>query len=293
MKRNLVRMQYQLIRDLRIVFRLPSAWVRILPDFLVIGVMRGGTSSLYNYLIQHPCILPTTRKEVHYFDAIDQKISIKLCGIYWYRAHFPTRFVKQKRASQCTHRLITGEATPYYIFHPKAPVRIRSLLPEVKLIVLLRNPVDRAYSHYHHSVRKGYERLSFIEAIKREMEWLESGQGVGPWAPFPDAFSHQHFSYLSRGLYAQQLKRWYELFPRKQILVLSSEQMFVNPDQVLRQVFDFLELPSISIPDTTPRNIGGYSPMSADVRRWLAKFFEPHNQELYELLGVDFGWEER
>ena len=180
---------------------LPS---RVLPDFLVIGVMKGGTTSFFNYLAQHPQINPPFRKEIKFFDIH------YLQGLGWYRAHFPTRF-KMKSG------MLTGEATPYYIFHPAAPERVAKVLPNVKLIALLRNPVDRAYSHYNHMLRVGREPLPFEEAITREAERLD-GEAEKIVANLRySTFKHLHYSYLARGRYIEQLEKWFALFPRERI----------------------------------------------------------------------------
>ena len=139
--------------------RLSYPW-RKLPDFLIVGVMKGGTTSLFRYLVRHPQVLPPFRKEIKYFDCN------YINGQNWYQAHFP---LKKKFVGGSK---LTGEATPYYIFHPQAPMRIAEALPEAKIIILLRNPIDRAYSHYQHMVRVGREPLSFEEAIAAEPERL-------------------------------------------------------------------------------------------------------------------------
>ena len=119
------------------------------PNFLIIGAQRCGTTSLYNYLIQHPQIVPSSKKEVHFFD-----LNFHL-GQSWYEKHFP----------EVSDNILTGEASPYYIFHPLCPKRIFDYDPSVKLIVILRNPIDRAYSHYRHIVRLGHEPLKFEDAL--------------------------------------------------------------------------------------------------------------------------------
>ena len=137
------------------VYRAVTSPIRLLPDFLIIGTQRGGTTSLYHYLQAHPCIRPASTKEVHFFDTKFHK------GLAWYRGHFPTRIEQSSVNRLHGHSLMTGEATALYLFHPHAPKRVAKALPFVKLIVLLRNPVDRALSHYYHAIKHGYETLSF------------------------------------------------------------------------------------------------------------------------------------
>ncbi len=143
-------------------FRATTNPMRLMPDFIIIGAMRGGTTSLYSYLTEHPNIGPAYMKEVHFFDVYFHK------GLPWYRAQFPSTVQKYYTERVQKQNFITGEASPYYLFHPHAPRRIARLLPHVKLIVQLRNPVSRAYSHYYHEVNGGHEKLSFAEAIDRE-----------------------------------------------------------------------------------------------------------------------------
>src|SRR5690242_4033623 len=184
------------------VYRGLTSPVRLLPDFLVIGAQRGGTTSLYQYLQVHPFIEPATTKEVHFFDRRFHK------GLAWYRGHFPTALEKY-RADRLHNRLfLIGEATPDYLFHPHTPRRVARILPWVKLIVLLRNPVERAYSHYHHAVDLGYEHLPFEEAIRREEERLGTEREKMLKNQYYKSCAYMELSYLSRGIYVEQLQAW-------------------------------------------------------------------------------------
>ncbi len=259
--------------------RLLTSHIRVLPDFIIIGAQRCGTTSLYNYLSQHPCVVPALVKEVHFFDINFHK------GIHWYRSHFPTFLEKYKQ------NIITGEASPYYIFHPHAARRIFKIIPQVKLIVLLRNPVDRAYSHYHHEVRIGAETLSFEEAIEKESERLKGEIKKMLENENYYSFNHQHYSYLSRGIYIDQIKVWMSLFPKEQILIIKSEDFYANPSAVFRRVLEFLNLPIWEPKEYKKFNYANYPKMNPATRKRLIKFFEPYNQKLYEYLGVNFGWD--
>jgi len=166
-------------------------------DFLIIGAQRCGTTSLYSYMVLHPQISSAKNKEVHYFDIFFYK------GLDWYLSQFPSLSSNNKN-------LITGESSPYYIFHPLAAKRIFKIIPKVKLIVLLRNPVERAYSHYHHIVKLGHESLTIEEAIKSEKERLDGETEKILSGEF--SFNHQHYSYLARGIYVDQLIQYFELF---------------------------------------------------------------------------------
>jgi hypothetical protein len=282
------------------VYRAITSPVRVLPDFAIIGGQKCGTSSLYEYLAEHPDIVPAFAKEIHFFSdslgrrgTLPGKLAARLGGrsTLIYRAHFPTAayrtYVRRARGSEP----ITGEATPYYLFHPSAPARMRQTVPRARLVVLLRDPVQRAYSHYHHEVRRGTERLSFEEAVEREPERLAgerekilSGRGYY-------SFSHHHYSYLSRGLYLEQLENWRRFFPEERFLILKSEDLFADPAAILEQTLDFLGLPPMQSAGYGRRNEGSYPEMNPATRERLANYFRPHNERLYEYLGRDFSWE--
>jgi hypothetical protein len=247
---------------------LATADRRQLPDFVIIGAQRGGTTSLYRYLIEHPDIEPASRKEVHFFDGNYER------GMDWYRAHFPLQGASR----------LTGEASPSYLFAPAAPARIRAALPQARYIALLRNPVDRAFSHYQLMVKRGIEPLSFEEAIAAEPERL-----TGTGDPFTLAW--RHFSYIRRGLYAEQLERWLASFPREQLLVLKSEDFYAEPAATLRQTQAWLGLPARLPATLTAHQVGDYVGMSSATRERLGDYFAPSNRRLYDLLVRDLGWE--
>ena len=250
-----------------------------MPDFVIIGAQKCGTTFLYNLLGQHPHVALAAKKEIHYFD---HHFSNK--GRGWYRAHFPSPTWKDGRKS------ITGESSPYYLFHPHAARRLAQVVPEARLIVLLRNPVDRAYSHYHQEARRGYEPLTFEKAIEAEEARVRVERDKMLEDEHYASFNHQHFSYLSRGLYVDQLMEWSRFFEDEQMLVLKSEDLFGQASNALRSVLDFLGLPGYEPEATKPYLEGRYPPMDPATRRRLEDFFEPHNRRLYEYLGVDFGW---
>ena len=263
--------------------RLMTGLARTTPNFIIIGAQRSGTTALYNTLAQHSCITPAIKKEVHFFDVNFEK------GFTWYRAHFPS-YVYMYAQKVRGRNFATGEASPYYIFHPHVPKRVSELAPEVKLIALLRNPADRAYSHYHHEVRKGFETLSFEDAIEREKERLLTETPRIQADEDYYSFNHRHYSYLSRGIYVDQLKAWSRFFPKEQILVLKSEDFYNNPSSVIGQILEFLKLPSGQLKDQGKYPVYPYSRMDAAVRKQLVDYFELYNQELYEYLGRNLHW---
>lgn len=261
------------------LFHRATTPLRVLPDFLVIGVMKGGTTSFFQYLARHPEINPPFRKEIKYFDLHYSQ------GLNWYRAHFPLRF-------KMGNDRITGEATPYYIFHPLAARRVAVTLPQAKLIALLRNPVDRAYSHYNHMVRVGREPLSFEEALKQEDErLLQEAEKIRSDLGH-STFKHLHYSYKARGRYVEQLKQWLPLFSTDQMQFLSSEELYSSPATVYRKATDFLDVSSWLPPQFEVFKQGTYrQEMPERLRRQLVEYFEPYNRQLYDLLGRDFGWQ--
>jgi hypothetical protein len=265
-------------------FRLMTGAVRVLPDYIIIGAQKCGTSSLYRYLNEHPAVAPAAGKEVHFFDWHYSR------GTSWYRAHFPTIVAREMFRARTGRRLITGEASPYYLFHPHAPRRIKSLLPSVKLIALLRNPVERALSAYHHQARAGSEPLSFREAMDQEPARLAPEIERLTRDDTYKSAAHRRFSYLSRGVYADQLEAWFRLFPREQILVIRSEDFFEEPAATVAQVFRFLGLPSTQSSEFRRFNAGDYGEMDPAINARLTEYFAPHNQRLYDLLGRDLGW---
>lgn len=258
---------------------------RLLPDFIIVGVQRGGTTSLYHYLAQHPNIAPALDKEVHYFD------HHFIRGMDWYRANFAPSWYRDYSKSWHGRDIITGEASPYYIFYPHAPERIASGLPTIKLIVMLRNPVDRALSHYHHQLETNRENLSFEDALRAESERLDGEIEKIIQDPRYESFNHNHFSYLSRGIYVDQLRTWKRHFPDEQMLILNSERFFADPANGTRRAIRFLGLPNVQIRDFKARNTRRYPKMSPHTRKYLIDYFAPHNQKLYELLGTHFDWD--
>jgi len=223
------------------LYRATTNPIRLLPDFIIIGAQRGGTTSLYNYLVEHPGIGTASIKEIHFFDTHHFKQ-----GRAWYRAHFPSSvqkyFVKRVRKFD----FLTGEASPYYLFHPHAPARVAAMLPKVKLIVMLRNPADRAYSHFYHEVAGKHEKLSsFEEAIDCEEKRLAGELEKMQRDAHYQSFNHRHFSYLARGIYIDQLTVWMNSFPKEQLLLLRSEDFYADPGAILKRTLAFLNLPTV------------------------------------------------
>lgn len=279
-------------------YRLITGNMRLMPDFLIIGGQRCGTSSLYFYLIDHPYIAPAYTKELHFFDANYRK------GLRWYRAQFPTTLEKYYTEHVRKQGFITGEASPSYLFHPLAPARISKVMPDVKLIVLLRNPIDRAYSQHWLNVKaNGTEPLSFKEAIEAEPQRIAGEREKILTDEHYASSTYRPFSYLTRGIYVDQLKYWMEFYPREQFLILRSEDLYSKSAETVKETLEFLGVPASAI-DTNkeykkykvPTKTGykvkdSYPRMDPELRKYLVDYFRPHNARLGELLGRDFDWD--
>ncbi|MGI9247198.1 MAG: sulfotransferase domain-containing protein [Steroidobacteraceae bacterium] len=248
---------------------------RALPGAMIIGAMKCGTSSLHNYLCQHPGVNPPLRKEVHYFDMHYDR------GEPWYRANFG-------RADAGGLNL---DSTPYYLFHPAVPARAAALVPAAKLVVLLRDPVRRAYSHYWHERDTGRETLPFEDAIAAEPDRLGDAQARLAAGAIEHSAAHQHFSYLSRGLYAEQLGRWLQHYPRERLLLLRFEDLAADPLAVLNRTLGWLGLDAIGRVRLEARNTRSYPPMAAATAARLEEHFAPHNAALEALVGEAMHWQ--
>jgi hypothetical protein len=271
----------------RVRVRLYHRWAqytrkwRALPSALIIGPRRTGTTSLYQTLRRHSMVFGAGRKEIKYFDCNYQR------GLDYYQSFFPYQWKLNRKNG------LAIEASPYYIYHPLAAERIANDFPDMKMIALLRNPIDRAYSNYHMNCDLEVESLpTFEQAIEAEAERLEGEvEKIKASDSYP-LFTHMHLSYLDQGIYADQLKRWFTFFPRKQILVLQSERFYRDMAQVYGEILDFLSLPRQSLKNKKNVNPGEYQPMQANTRQKLVDFFSPHNQRLYQLLGEEYDWDQ-
>ena len=274
-------------------YRNTTSPIRVMPDFLILGVQKGGTTSLYNYLIEHPNVISARRKEVHFFDQHYQK------GVLWFRGNFPTVMHKYSIEHIRKQAFITGEGSPEYLFYPHIAKKVAGLLPNAKLIALLRNPVDRAYSQYRHNIRWGHEKLSFEEALALEEERTKEGKEKATIDENYHNFSYQRAAYLARGIYVDQLQRWMSLFPREQLLLLRSEDFYKEPAEIYKKTLAFLNVPVFE-PKSLKQGYKQYNKskdsdappkMDPATRKRLVEYFEPHNVRLYEFLGTNLGWD--
>jgi len=260
-----------------------TSGLRTLPDFLVIGAQKAGTTALYAYLRWHPSVLGPSWKEVSYFDRHFPR------GAAWYRGQFPTRGHRE-RVRRRTGWAAVGEASPSYVFHPLAPARVAELLPHARLVALVRDPVHRAYSHFQHEVALGREPLSFEEALEREEERL-AGE-IERMCREPTYFSAPWWdhAYQARGRYAEQLERWLDAFPREQLHVVVSEEMGSRPASTYASVLEFLGLPHHALREFPRIFERAYPPMAASTQARLATGFAEANGRLETLLGRRLDW---
>jgi len=256
----------------------------VTPDFLIIGAARSGTTSLYQYLTQHPSIIPGVGKEIYFFDKKFGR------GINWYKSFFPTKLSMFRTESKQKNKCLTGEATPRYLHYPHAPKRVFELIPNVKLIVLLRNPIDRAYSHYQMEVSSGNEELSFEDAIEQEeertkddMKKMENDEN------FYSVYFYRK-SYLTRGIYVDQLKKWFNFFPKEKFLILKSEDLYSDPSKIYQESLDFLRLKKYELDSFKAHRMREYSSIRKETREKLTDYFRPYNEQLYQLLNRNFDW---
>jgi hypothetical protein len=236
--------------------------------------------------MEHSYCIHAFEKEVHFFDRNYEK------GLDWYRANFPMYGYKCLVEKLLGATAMTGEATHLYMFHPLAPKRLAEHVPNAKLIALLRNPVDRAYSHFQHEVRLGHETLGFEQALDVEEERLRDERShILEDQGYPGC-NYTHYSYATRGIYIDQLLDWLRYFPREQLLVIKSEDLYSKPEHVLPEVQRFLGLPVKQLKGYRIYNKGHHEEgIKAIQRERLGGFFAPYNQRLYGFLEWDLGWD--
>jgi Sulfotransferase domain. len=256
-------------------FELLTAPIRVDPDFMVIGAQKAGTTTLFGYFKEHPQVAMPRVKEIHFYDLNYDR------GQNFYRRNFlttPMKVISEVRQGKC----ITGEATPYYLFHPDVPSRVFKHHPSIRLIAILRDPVDRAISHFKHNVRMKRERRSFQEAIESD--------GLYADTTITSSDQLQHFSYLQRGRYSKQLDRWFEYFPKEQMLILDFTQLVKDPNGTLHKVYSFLEIKMININNAIQKNKSiALSDLEYD-REAMIRYFRQDVLNLRENFNLDFQW---
>ena len=277
------------VRELLVRYGEKTSDRRPLPDFLIIGTKRGGTTSLWRYLIQHPLVprlFPAwNTKTSHYFEENYGR------GEAWYRSHFPT--ARQREALSRRHGggpVKAGEAAPLYMFHPLAASRVAALMPSVRIVVLLRNPVERAYSHWKERRGEGVEPLSFREALAAEPERTAGERERLIADPTYVSTAYDWYTYRQRGCYLEHLEPWLSLFDPGQLLIMPSETFYRSPASSFADICSFIGLPPHGLPSYDVHNDRPSRGMDDDIRAELTAYYRPHNQALESRLGMTFGW---
>ena len=275
--------------------------LRARPHFLILGAQKAGTSALFDYLARHPRLVCAREKEVGYFtpeiarvwsghphstvlarlDGAHEDSHLRRRAENWYASLFP---VPRPWRSD-----LFFEATPEYLHFPQAAARIRSFRPEMKLVAILRDPVERAYSAwkmYHNFTGPDLAALrdprSFEQAMLDELEGRDA-PGTPPGA-----------DYLARGIYHAQLRRYLEVFPAEQVLIVENGELASAQGPTLNRVCRFLGVHEFGRWTDQARVLAGpdETPMSSEIRTRLARFFAPHNALLYAMIGRRFAWTE-
>jgi hypothetical protein len=258
-----------------------------LPDFYIIGVQKSGTTSLYDCLCQHPGIINRLNKEIHFFNNSTRR----KMGINFYKAYFSSKYNKHQIEKQIGYYPLECEATPFFL-HPWVPKFVYEVTPNAKLILIVRNPIDRALSHYYHNKTRGRENLSFADAINLEEERINNDLKGLMINPEHSANAFITYSYCYRGYYDEQLKNWLNFFPLENIHIVNFTDFIYDEVNVCNQIFKFLNLPSFEIPETKKSNSGKYTNRTIEVELYNQLFdkFYPHNQRFFEIINQDFGW---
>lgn len=267
----------------RKAFRTATALLRLRPTYLVIGAQKAGTTSLHRYLSDHPAVLCAVVKETEFFNRSYAH------GKRSYRAFFPLALRALAVRLRAGVWPAVGEATAAYLFDPRVPERVHAFDPRLKLVAILRDPVDRAYSHFQMERRWGREPRSLEGALENEERVIERELERIAADPLDrgDGFPA---SYVARGRYAEQLERWLAFFPPEQLLVLTSDELLADPEGTMARVARFLGIPVHRAKSYPREGVREYEPMSAEQRERLARIFEPHNRRLEELLGRKLPW---
>ena len=263
-----------------------TGFLHVKPDFYIIGFAKCGTTSLFEYLISHPNIHPPKGKEIDFFDRLYSR------GINWYKVGFPFTIQKFIEKVFFRKKFLTGEATPRYIEHPHAINRIKQTTPNAKFIILLRNPIDRAFSQHNMNVKNDYEINNFNDALKEEPRRISNRIEKMTNDITYYSWNYDLYAYLEHGLYVDKIKRWMEVFPKEQFLIIQSEEFFKNPSKTYNDVLKFLGLVPFPIGEFQIKGkVNKNRKIDDEFRNELVNYFKPHNQRLYDFLGKSFDWD--
>ena len=262
-----------------------TAGARMTPGFLIVGAQRCGTTSMYKAITRHPAVLPAVlHKGAHYFDTGYGR------GSAWYRGHFPLLATARRLERETGTTPLTGESSPYYSFHPLAGERIAGDLPDVRLVMLVRDPVERAYSAHAHESARGFETEPFERALELEEERLAGEEDRLRAEPLYRSYHHQHHAYLTRGQYVDQLERLTGLVGRDRLHLVDSDEFFTKPEEVYAGVLDFLGLPAWRPESFEKHNARPRASMPAPLRARLEEHFAPYDGRLADWWGTTPAW---
>lgn len=262
-----------------------TAGLRVEPDFLVVGAQRCGTTSLFRALMSHPNIMRANlHKGVNYFDVNYER------GRAWYLSHFPLAVTAGRRAAPGADRALVFDSSGYYMFHPHAPARIAADLPDVKIVAMVRDPVERAFSAYKHEFARGFETETLQRALALEDERIEPELARMQADPRYQSQVYRHQAYRRRGHYAEQLRRFADLLGREQVHVVASERFFTEPEDEYGLLLDFLGLPRIYPPSFDRYNPRPSAPLDDAINAELRRHFEPYDADLEAFTGVRPAW---
>lgn len=262
-----------------------TAGLRSEPTFLVVGAQRSGTTSLFRALLSHPNILrPVMHKGINYFDVNFDK------DWRWYLAHFPLVVNAQRRAASGHSSAAVFEASGYYMFHPRAPQRIVDALPDIRIVAMVRDPVERAYSAYRHEFARGFETETFERALELEDSRVEPELARMLADPSYQSQIYRHKAYRRRGHYAEQLKVFMDALPAGRVHVVESELFFSEPETTYVRLLDFLGLPAVLPPSFDQFNARPGSPLAQNLEAELRARFAPHDAAMAAMLGRKLAW---
>lgn len=260
---------------------LTARW-RMLPDFVVIGAQRAGTTTLFRVLNDHPEVArPTISKGIGYFDVHYAR------GPVWYRAHFPLRFIADLSRSG---RAKTFESSGYYSFHPLAAERIARDLPGVRVVMMVRDPAERAYSAFKHESSRGFEQASFSEALALEPDRLAGEVEKIATDPSYQSYEHRHHAYVSRSQYAPQVQRFIDHVGEDRVYLVDADRFFAEPETELAALFAFLGLSPWQPDKVEQWNARPSKPMDPELRAELMSAFAESDDRLAALMGRTPTW---
>lgn len=270
------------VRTLVLSWGSATARWRMTPDFIIVGAQRAGTTTLFRMLSEHHQVTrPTLNKGMAYFDLNYHR------GWSWYLGHFPLR---RPVLMPWRKRRVTFESSGYYMLHPLAPARIASDLPDVKIVVMLRDPVDRAHSAHRHEERRGFETEGFETALQLEPKRTKGEADRIVRDPTYVSYALQHHAYLERGQYADQIERLADAVGYDRIYIIDADQFFEDPAREFSALCEWLGLKSPREVDGRAWNAAPRAPLEVDLRVRLSAHFEPYDQRLEAILGRPPSW---